>query len=167
MAILLAVLVLKIGSFAQKRIQFMHDPVYVPSVDDAVQRMIALAEPRKKDLVLDLGAGNGKLVNDFARFVGQAVGYEIDPFLVWEARKKISSKHLQDKVFIKWQSFWSADVSKADIILLFMTASIMEKLEKKLRAELKPGCKVVSQRFVFPTWKPAKKLGDCYLYVQK
>jgi len=166
-ACLIAFLMIKIGEFCQKRIQFLHDPVYVPSQAEAVQRMIQLSRPQVKDRVCDLGSGNGRLVIDFAKLGCQTIGYEIDPFLVWESKNNIQKNGVSDRAQICWKSFWLADLSQVDILLLFMTASIMEKLELKLRAELKPGAKVVSQRFPLPHWKPEKKIGDCYLYIQK
>lgn len=161
-----AFLVLKFGSFLQKRIQFLHGPVYVPSLDEATERMIKLAQPSKQDVVADLGSGNGKLVMTFSPLSLRTTGYEIDPFLVWESRRNLKRLKLKN-ADIKWQSFWSPQLSEYDIVLLYMTASIMEKLEKKLLAELKPGARVVSQRFQFPNWKAEKKLGDCFLYLKK
>ncbi len=163
----LALVVIQIGFFVSTKVQFLHDPVYVPSKDAAVVDMIALANPQPHEIVADLGSGNGKLLIAFSELAKQAIGFEVGPFLVWESRHKIQKLGLVTKVQIKWQSFWSADVSQTDVILLFMTASIMAKLEKKLRAELKPGARVISQRFVFPNWPAAKKLGESTLYIQE
>ncbi len=165
-ALTVTFVVLKCGTFFQKRIQFLHDPVYVPSLDEASQRMIILAKPTKKDLVADLGSGNGKLLLDFAPLSKHVDGYEIDPFLAFESRRKIHRIGYKN-IDVKWESFWKPSFHEYDIILLYMTASIMKKLEEKLLRELKPGARVISQRFQFPHWKPEKKLGDCFLYIKK
>lgn len=160
----LAFVALKLGQFFSARIQFLHDPVYVPSQDQAVVDMLTLAKPQKGQLVLDLGSGDGKLVIAFAKLGCQVIGYEIDPFLVWTARRRIHQLGLEKCASVKWQSFWQADVGQADVVVIFATASIMEKLGQKLATETKNTAKIISERFIFPNWPDKKKLGECRLY---
>ena len=46
----------------------------------------------------------------------------------------------------------------ADRIFLYLLPSVMEKLEKKFDAELKPGTRVVSNSFRFPSRKPIEEI---------
>lgn len=91
-------------------------------------------------------------------------GYEVNPILVWRSRNFIKNAGLEKKAFIHWKSFWGEDLSKFDVITVYGITYIMEKLEKKLQSELKPGTRVVSNYFTFPTWKPAKQDGEILLY---
>jgi protein-L-isoaspartate O-methyltransferase len=158
---------LSLGHFLQQRISFLHDPVYVPSREEAIERMIQLAQPKKGMQAIDFGSGNGVIVIALAKLGCQVIGYEIQPLLVRASRKKIEELGLQDAAEIKSGSFWKADVSGCDVVFLYMTASIMQRLEKKLLMELKPGARVVSQEFKFPTWKVEKKVGNVCLYVKR
>lgn len=65
---------------------------------------------------------------------------------------------------IYWKNFWREDLSSATVITIFGFPNMMERLEKKLQKELKPGSRVVSHAFKFPTWKPVKREGGVLLY---
>jgi predicted RNA methylase len=55
----------------------------VPTPQDVVEQMLELAKSSKKDVVYDLGSGDGRVVITAAKKYGcKAVGYEIDPVLV-------------------------------------------------------------------------------------
>jgi predicted RNA methylase len=59
----------------------------LPTPDDVVQEMLAMAEVTARDIVYDLGSGDGRIILAAARFYGsKAVGYETDPELVEQSR---------------------------------------------------------------------------------
>lgn len=156
---------LHFGEWIQSKISFLHDPVYVPSTKQSITNMVKLAQPRPGQVVIDLGSGDGRLLLAFARKGCRCIGYEINPVLVWKSRQLAKKHHLQDKMSFFCKSFWQADLSKADVVTLFMTESIMLELERKVFSEVSKGTKVVSQRFRFPNWKISKTITDCYLYL--
>jgi hypothetical protein len=53
---------------------------------------------------------------------------------------------------------FKTDLSKADIVYLFLMPETIKKLRPKLEQELKPGARVVSYVFPFKDWKPEKVL---------
>lgn len=138
--------------------------VYVSSKDEKIKKMIELAEIKSGEKVADLGAGDGRLVIALAKKGAEAHGYEINPILVWQARRNINKAGLRRKAFIHWQNFWNEDLSGFDIITVYGIGYIMKKLEKKLRKELKDNARVVSNTFCFPTWPQIKEEGGVYLY---
>ncbi|MEW6157792.1 MAG: PQQ-binding-like beta-propeller repeat protein [Verrucomicrobiota bacterium] len=70
------------------------DAIYVPTPDDIVEKMLQLAKVKKEEVVYDLGSGDGRIVLAAARQYGcKAVGYEIDPRLVKEAREHAAIPH--------------------------------------------------------------------------
>lgn len=138
--------------------------IYVSSKDGNIKKMIELAEIKAGEKVADLGAGDGKLVIALAKKGAEASGYEINPILVWIARRNINKSGLKGKAFIYWKNFWNEDLSKFDVITVYGIGYIMKKLERKLRKELKNNARVVSNAFCFPTWPQAKKDEDVYLY---
>lgn len=128
--------------------------------------MLACANITEGELVIDLGSGDGILVVESAKRGARAIGYEINPLLVARSKQLIKKSGLLD-ASIRQKSLWDADVSQADVILLFGISHIMPRLEKKLRAELKSGARVVSQTFFFPHWEPTRTEGRVRLYVQE
>src|SRR5262245_48842096 len=59
---------------------------YVPTPQDVVDRMLALAEVTKADTVYDLGCGDGRIVITAAKKYGaHGVGVDIDPQRIAEA----------------------------------------------------------------------------------
>lgn len=86
----------------------------------------------------------------------QAHGYEINPLLVIISRINIRKAGLKGKAFIHWNNFWKVDLSQYDIITVFQVSFAMDRLEKKLMYELKPGARVISNYWTFPNWRPSK-----------
>ncbi|MDD5527591.1 MAG: class I SAM-dependent methyltransferase [Patescibacteria group bacterium] len=126
--------------------------------------ILAAVAGRKGLTAADLGSGDGRIVIALAQNGFIAYGLEINPFLVWFSRLKIKLAGLRGKAFIKRANFWQEDFSKYDVVVLFGVFYIMERLEKKLLAELNPGAIVVCNHFYFPAWQPVKQEGDIYIY---
>lgn len=141
---------------------------YVPTSPDRVKRMIRFANITSNDTVIDLGSGDGRLLIAAAQAgAKQAIGYEIHPGLVRISRLKARKNNVQDKVLIKKESLWRADVSKANVILLYQIPYAMEKIENKLTTELPAGTRVVSNGFKFPNWKQKDEEADIFLYIKE
>lgn len=159
-----AAILLWFGTRLVLLIPFLHDPVFVPSKDDALETMLELAEVRPGQKVADLGSGDGKILIALAHQGIETHGYENSIHLLLASRSKIKKLHLQDKAKVFWKSFWSADLSQYDVVVIYARSLIMERLEKKLLVELKPGAKVVSNTFQFPHWPLKKQIHNIYLY---
>lgn len=129
--------------------------------------MFELADIKEDELVIDLGSGDGVILIEAAEKGARAIGYEINPFLVSRSRIAIKTNKLEDKVTVFKKSFWSADLSQADVIMLFGISHIMPQLYKKLQRELKPGARVISNTFTFPKWQPEKVSDNVKLYRKK
>lgn len=132
--------------------------------EDKVKKIILIAHPNKRDIIADLGSGDGRIVIEFAKQGIEAHGYEINPLLIWISRRKIKKLSLQKKAFIHRKNFWKENLSKYSIITMFQYKYFMNELEKKLKKELKSGSKVVSNHWKFPTLRLINKIQDIYLY---
>lgn len=137
---------------------------FVPSEMKTVEKMVGLAKVRHGERVVDLGSGDGRFLIAVAQKGIEAHGYEINPLLVWWARRRIRKAGMEKRAFVHWKSFWRVDYSSFDVVLIFGIFYIMRRLEKKLRNELKRGARVVSNAFNFPTWVPERKEQEVYLY---
>jgi cyclopropane fatty-acyl-phospholipid synthase-like methyltransferase len=112
----------------------------------------------------DLGSGDGRIVIALAKNGFVATGLEINPFLAWYSSWKIKMAGLAKSARIRRVNYWHEDFSQYDVVVLFGVFYIMERLEKKLLAELKPGSLVICNHFFFPAWQPFKQEGDIYIY---
>ena len=77
------------------------DVVWIPTPDALVQRMLQAAKVTDRDLVYDLGAGDGKIPIAAARdFRARAVGIEYNPELAELARRNAQRAGVDDRVRI-------------------------------------------------------------------
>ncbi len=141
--------------------------LYIPSKDKEIETMVELARISGAKTAIDLGAGDGRIVMALAGQGIQAHGYEINPLLVFEANRNIKKAGLQTRAFVHWGNFWNQDFSQFDLVVIYGISFAMEKLEKKLAGEAKPGAKIISNYFRFPTWLPTHREGRVYVYEKK
>lgn len=148
---------------------------YVPSPKDVAERMLQMAKVGKKDVVYDLGAGDGRIVVVAARdFGAHAVGVEIDQKLCKEAQENIERQDLQSKARMLCTDMMEVNLSDATAVTMYLTTSANEKLRPSLEKHLRKGTRVVSHAFEIPGWKPAKvetwkgdgESRNIYLYVR-
>jgi protein-L-isoaspartate O-methyltransferase len=147
--------------------QIFNGAPYVVTNQEDIQTMIKLADVQPNDRVVDLGAGDGEVVIAFAKAGAYVDGYEILPWLVWRSRKRIKMLNLQDKASMHWKSFWHVNLSPYDIVTVYGMPHVMPRLERKLKQELKPESRVISNYYLFPNFKPIKSLNNhIHLYTR-
>ena len=143
---------------------FFFGAPFEPILKRRLNRMIKLANAKKGNKVVDLGSGNGKIIIAFAKKGIESHGYEINPLLVWISRRRIKKLGLEDKAFIHWKNFMNQNLHEYNVICIFQIWYMMDKLEKKLKKELKKGSKIVSNTWKFPNLKIKKQNKGVYLY---
>lgn len=117
--------------------------------------MLELADVNKRDIVFDLGSGDGRLVIAAAKTFGaRGVGIEIDPKLVAESNARARSAGVARRVEFRTQDLFEADIRKATVVMLYLWPSVNLKLRPKLWKDLKPGTRVVSNSHDMGDWKP-------------
>ncbi len=140
---------------------------WVPTPQRIVDKMLKIAKVNKNDTVYDLGSGDGKIVLAAAKVGSKSIGVEIDPIRVLISRIKIKLSRLDKLTEVVRKNIFETNIKDADVITLFLLPKTMEKLENKLRKELRKGARVVSYRFVFKNWKPVKIDGENKIYLYK
>jgi len=134
------------------------DVPYVPSTEQAVRAMLDLAEVKKGDIVYDLGCGDGRIVVTAAKLYGvRAVGIDIDPERIAEARANAKKEGVEHLVRFELKSLFDADFHEATVVTLFLLSSVNERLRPKLLSELKPGTRIVSNTFEMGDWRPERQ----------
>ena len=100
-------------------------------------------------IVYDLGCGKGDFLFAAEKYgATELVGFEMSPLLVWWGQFKAKLKH--SKVQIRCEDFFNADISKADVIYLFLVQAVVNKLATKLKQETKNGAVVVCLGDIVP-----------------
>jgi SAM-dependent methyltransferase len=132
------------------------DVVYVPSPPEVVDTMLALSEVQKGDVLYDLGCGDGRIVVAAAQRYGiKAVGIDIDPRRVAEARENVQRSGLAGLVTIRQADIFETDLREASIVTLYLLPNLNVRLMPQL-AQLKPGARIVSHSFSMKGAKPKK-----------
>lgn len=137
---------------------------FVSTQEDDIAAMLRAVRLKDQPRIIDLGAGDGKLVIAFARRGYHIDGVEIKPWLVRRARKHIARDKLTKIASMIYGSMWKVDTSPYDIVLLYAVPHVMSRLEQKLTRELKPGSLVASNYFTFPNLMPVQTLGRIHVY---
>lgn len=140
---------------------------YAPIGEHRTEVLLSLLNLKPGEKAVDIGSGDGRIVIALAKAGAEAHGYEINPLLVWIARRNVKKAGLTGKAFIHWADMWQKNFSEFDVITLYITGFALRSLEKKLQKEGKKGLRVATNHFTFPTWKPAKRKEDAYLYILK
>ena len=142
--------------------------IYFPTTERNVKLMLKLAELKPGEHIADIGSGDGRIVLACAARGIYAVGYEINPLLVYFSRRAIYRAGLEKYATVHWKSFWRADFSQYDAVFVYGIPYIMERIARKLELELKPGAKIVSNMFKFPDWQQERSEKDeVRLYILK
>jgi methylase of polypeptide subunit release factors len=151
-------IVLVIPAAAQTPARPKLDVIYIPTPQPVVDAMLELAQIKRSDVVYDLGSGDGRLVITAAKKYGASgVGIELDPVLVKKARENAAAAGVSNRVRFVTQSLYTADLSRASVVTLYLLQSINERLRPRLVRQLKPGSRIVSHVFnMGPEWPPEK-----------
>lgn len=151
-SIALLVLIFSAGAYAESRTP---DVPFVPTTDAVVAKMLELGEVDAKDVVYDLGSGDGRIVITAAKKYGaKGLGVDIDPERIKEAKQNAQEAKVTDKVQFKQGDLFEMDLSPATVVTLYLLPDVNLKLRPKLLSELKPGTKVVSHNYHMGDWKP-------------
>jgi SAM-dependent methyltransferase len=135
------------------------DIFFSPTRQPIADAMLRLARVTRDDVVYDLGSGDGRMLVIAAQKYGaRGVGIEIDPRLVALSRQIAREGDVGDKVTFIEGDLFTADISPATVVTLYLSNSVNLELEPKLKHELRPGTRIVSHQFPIGRWTPADTL---------
>lgn len=132
-----------------------YDDFYMPTPPELVRAMLQLAEVGPEDVVYDLGSGDGRIVIMAAsEFGAHGVGIEIDRALIVRSNANAGAAGVSDRVRFVREDFFKADLRGSTVVTIYLLSETMQRLQSKLRKELRPGTRIVSHRFRFEGWPP-------------
>ncbi|KAM9576171.1 ATP synthase subunit C lysine N-methyltransferase isoform 2-T4 [Guaruba guarouba] len=132
---------------------------FVPATSTQIQNVLKMLENRSGSLV-DIGSGDGRIVIAAAKMGFKAVGYELNPWLVWYSRYRAwrDGVHHNTRFFIS--DLWKVSFSCYTNVVVFGVPQMMPQLEKKLEEELECNARIIACRFPFPCWIPDHSTGE-------
>ena len=152
---ILAVVLIAVAAARSAQPQSPSLAPYVATPPDVVERMLTLARVGPKDVVYDLGSGDGRIVITAAqKFGARAVGVEIDPRLFAMAEANARAAGVQDRVRFLLQDALTVDVSDATVVTLYLLSASNVKLRPLLTKQLRKGARIVSHSFAIGDWEP-------------
>jgi SAM-dependent methyltransferase len=141
----------------QKRIP---DIYFAGTPQPVANAMLRLAQVTPDDVVYDLGSGDGRIVIIAAqRYGARGVGIEINPQLVEVSRQIAREGGVTERTTFIEDDLFTADISQATVVTLWLSPTVNLRLEPKLKRELKPGTRVVSHQFPIGNWVPDRIVG--------
>lgn len=137
---------------------------YAPVAENRIKTMIKLLKVKKGEKLVDLGSGDGRIVIAFAKLGIESHGYEINPVLVAWSRYKIRRAGLEKLAFIHFSDYWQENFSKFKVVTLFTSPLVIGRVGRKVKRELRPGSRLVSNSFKLPGVKFVKEENKVFLY---
>ena len=116
--------------------------------------MLDLASVTDRDVVFDLGSGDGRIVIAAAVRGARAVGVDIDPSLVGRSQANALLAGLSHRTEFRCGSLFQADLGGATVVMLYLFQSVNLALRSKLQRELPAGARLISHSFDMGDWEP-------------
>jgi hypothetical protein len=134
------------------------DVPYVPTPQEVVDRMLALGKIRAGEFHMDLGSGDGRIaVTAAAKFGARALGVDLNPVRVNEARENAKKANVSHLATFEVRNLYETDISKADIITMYLLPSVNLDLRPRVLNDMWPGTRIVSHAFDMGDWDPDVK----------
>ena len=131
------------------------DVPYVPTKPEVVAEMLRMANVGQKDILYDLGCGDGRILITAAELYGtRGVGIDIDPERIKESLQNAAKAKVTHLVKFIQGDLFEADFHEATVVSLYLLTSVNLRLRPRLFAQLRPGTRVVSHNYAMDTWKP-------------
>ena len=137
-----------------------------PLSDENIDRIIKFADLQPGETFYDLGSGDGRVLIAATREkCVQGVGVEIDPIKVWLSKYFTIAADLTDKICIYRGNMYDFDVSKADVIYLYLTHQALDRLFPEILDRMKPSARIICYRFCIRNLEPTKMNKDQNLFL--
>jgi SAM-dependent methyltransferase len=152
LSVVLAAVVSASGIAQESRAPDVH---FVPTPREVVTAMLQVAKVGRKDVLYDLGSGDGRIVIAAAKKYGvRGTGIDIDSTRIKESRRAARKAGVTSKVQFRQGDLFETDLRDASVVTLYLLPTLNVRLRPKLYRELQPGSRVVSHAFDMGQWKP-------------
>ena len=164
MVVLLLFILLILSLVIINTLVFLTGAPYAPTLNKTIKNLFQIIPLSNKDIVYDLGSGDGRILIEVAQKGAKSIGYEINPFLVLLSKWRVRNIDPNIKPKIYLGNFWNKNLSDATVIFVFILPQYMDRLDKKLTKELQPKTLVILHYGSIANRKPIKKLKGLNIY---
>jgi len=134
---------------------------WVPTPQPIVDRMLELASLSDKDVLYDIGCGDGRIVITAARRYGvRGVGIDIDKAMIEESERDAESAGVERQVKFICMDATKADISEATVVSLYLLPESNALMRPLLEAQLRPKSRVVCHNYTIPGWEEKQVLTE-------
>jgi SAM-dependent methyltransferase len=132
---------------------------YEPSAPEVVAAMLDLAQVTDKDVVMDIGCGDGRIPIEAARRYGaRAVCVDIDARRIAEARANAAAAGVAERIEFREEDAMKTSLAGVTVVTLFLSPELNLALRPRLENELPPGTRVVSHWHRMGDWPPEREI---------
>jgi SAM-dependent methyltransferase len=127
---------------------------WVPTPQPVVDRMLELAAVTAKDVLFDIGCGDGRIVITAARRYGaRGVGIDIDKAMIEESERNAKAAGVERQVKFIGMDATKADISEATVVSLYLLPESNALMRPILELQLRPKSRVVCHNYAIPGWE--------------
>ena len=157
--LVLLVLIITIYSiYTLVPVLFFHSAPYIRSNKARINTMLELADIKPGMRVIDIGSGDGEICLHAAKRGANALGIELNPFLVLLSRIRSRTLGVSHQTRFVSKNFWQFKLPiETDVVLCYLRPHVMQELWPKLIADLHPGTIIISNSFYIPQVEPEKE----------
>ncbi|MEA5447198.1 class I SAM-dependent methyltransferase [Leptolyngbya sp. CCNP1308] len=128
---------------------------FIPTPADAIAAMLKLAELSPRDVVYDLGCGDGRLLIQAAtNYDIRGVGVDVDAALLRQAQGKADQEGVGDRLTFQQENLFETDFRDATVVFIYLLPHLNLRLRPRLQAQLQPGSRIVTHMFDMGDWAP-------------
>jgi precorrin-6B methylase 2 len=151
---------------------------WVPTPQPVVDHMLEVASISDKDVLFDIGCGDGRIIITAARRYGaRGVGIDIDKAMIEESERNAAAAGVERLVKFIGMDATKADISEATVVSLYLLPESNALMRPILEAQLRPKSRVVCHNYAMPGWESKQTLVEAvkdeegnnhyiYLYVR-
>ncbi len=139
-----------------------------PTRRRVMTKMLEYAKLRSGDVLVDLGAGDGRVLLAATKVPGvRAVGIEIDPLRYFLCKARLWWRGIGDRASVRKENFFRTDLTDATVVTFYLSQAAADKLQEKFERELNVGTRIVSHRRPLPGWRPVFVDDEDEIYVYR
>jgi len=147
---------------------YFYGAPWFPSADAVVKKMVDMANISNGDNVYDLGSGDARILIEASKQKRSTklIGVEINPFAIMVSKIFLKILGFEEKIKIRRQNLFKTNLRDADVIFVFLLQKTNNRLERKMKKELKKGTRIVSHLWKFKNMRliQADERLKVYLY---
>ncbi len=130
------------------------DTPYVQTPQVVVDKMLEIAKVTRKDYLIDLGSGDGRMIITAAkRYGARGFGVDLNKNLVTLANRNAAKMGVASRAVFYERDLHETDIKQADVLTIYLLPEVNLMVRSRI-LDLKPGTRLVSHDYGFGEWPP-------------